>query len=157
MIEWQEHSREYDRLERAEALSVSLAAVHEASRNVIAAEAKLKRQRAPKNVAKVEQALHEAKAVKEAAQAVYQAGVRDVCHLHLDFNIDDIVEVCSKAGTVRQPIVVEDVEFCRRTDGKLYLRVQGLLLEESASGRPQLRQGFDVLEDDPSRWLVRLN
>jgi hypothetical protein len=157
MINWQEHSREYDRLERAAALGVSLAAVHEASRNVMAAEAKLKRQRAAKNVAAVEKTLREAQAAKEAAQAVYLAGVREMCHLHLDFNIDDIVEVCSKAGTVRQPIVVEDVEFCRRSDDKLYLRVQGLLLEESNSGRPQLRQGFDVLEDDPARWLVRLN
>lgn len=157
MIEWQEHSREYDRLERAEALSVSLAAVHAASRDVMAAEAKLKRQRAPKNVAAVEKTLHGAKVAKDTAHAAYMTGVREMCHLHLDFNIDDIVEVCSKAGTIRQPIVVEDVEFCRRNDGKLYLRVQGLLLEESNSGRPQLRQGFDVLEDDPSRWLVRLN
>lgn len=157
MIEWQQHSREYDRVERADALSVNLAAVHEASRNVMAAEAKLKRQRAPKNIAAVEKVLHDAKAAKDAAQEVYMAGVREMCHLHLDFNIDDIVEVCSKAGTVRQPIIVEDVEFCRRNDGKLYLRVQGLLLEESDSGRPQLRQGFDVLEDDPARWMVRLN
>lgn len=157
MIQWQEHSRESDRIQRAEALSVSLAAVHEASRDIMLAETKLKRQRAPKNIATVEKILQEAMLAKAAAQAHHTESVYEVCQLHLDFNLGDIVEVCSKAGTIRQPIVVEDVEFCRRSDGKLYLRVQGLLLEESDSGRPQLRQGFDVMEDDPSRWLVRLN
>lgn len=157
MIEWLEHSREYDRIERADALNISLAAVYEATRTVMAAETKLKRQRSPKNLAAVEKTLQEAIVAKDAAQAVYMAGVRDMCRTHLDFNVDDIVEICSKTGTVRQPIVVEGVEFCRRTDGKLYLRIQGLLLQESDSGRPQLRQGFDLLEDDPARWLVRLS
>jgi hypothetical protein len=157
MIEWQEQSREYDRLQRAETLAGTLAAVHDASRSILAAETKLKRQRMPKNIATVEKTLADALAAKAAAQAAHTAGVREMCNLHLDFNLDDIVEVCTSAGTIRQPIVVEDVEFCRRSDGKLYLRVQGLLLQESDSGRPQLRQGFDILEDDPARWLVRLN
>lgn len=157
MIEWQEHSREHDRIERTEAMAVSLAAVHEAARAVMAAEAKLARQRAPKNVEAAAAALATAKAAKQRAEELHADAVRDTCLVHLDFSLGDLVEVCSKQGTVRQPIVVEDIEFCRRSDGKLYLRVQGLLLEESASGRPQLRQGFDVLEDDPTRWVVRLN
>jgi hypothetical protein len=139
------------------ALAVSLDAVHAAARVVTAAEAKLARQRAPKNVEAANLALAAAKAAHQQAAELHANAVRETCLVHLDFNLGDLVEVCSKAGTVRQPIAVEDIEFCRRSDGTLYLRVQGLLLEESASGRPQLRQGFDVLEDDPTRWIVRLN
>jgi len=157
MINWHEHSRAEDRLERTEALTKSLKAVHQATRVVMDAESKLARQRAPKNVQAATTALVVAQEAKAAAQAAHTEALREMCELHLDFSLDDIVEVCTKHGTLRQPIVVEDVEFCHRSDGRMYLRIQGLLLEESESGRPPLRQGFDVLEDDDTRWVVRLN
>lgn len=158
MIEWQEHSTPSERLRLAERLEHALHALHEAQREELAATKRLARQKKPENIEKAERALKASQDLVAAARQEHEAATRTMCEVHVDISLDDIVELVNPDGTrLREPIIVENVEFNLTPDGAFWMRIQGVLLAESTTGRPQLRQGFDLYEADPRTRIVKHN
>ncbi len=156
MIEWQEHSLPAERNRLADAFDQAQTQLHAAMREEQVAQAKLARQRKPENIIRATKAVEEIHGRVIAAQRARDAATRTMCRVHLDIDLDDIVEVVDFQGNrLRAPILVEEVEFNREASGTFWLRIQGILLAESDNGRPQLRQGFDIYENDPASRLVK--
>jgi hypothetical protein len=159
MIEWQEHSTPQMRAKMADELDLKTVAVHAAKRELAAAQAKLARQRSPASVDKATQSLIEASQRLSAAERAHDEAVRLMCRVHLDISLDDVVELVRvpSGERAREPIVVTHVEFNRNADGSFWVRIQGDLLAESESGRPQLTQGLDLKEHDASVRIIKHN
>jgi hypothetical protein len=158
MIEWQEHSTAHERNALADELDNAVALLVEAQRDELKVQAKLARQRKPENIVKVQGELDRVQQRVAQAQAARDKATRVMCKVHVDISLDDIVELVDAAGNrKREPILVETVEFNRNKDGSFWMRIQGILFEESPDGRPQLRQGFDLREHDPTLRVVKHN
>lgn len=158
MIEWQEHSTPHERTRLADELDRALEAVHELQRQEQRAQTKLARQKKPESVVKATAELDAIQRQLAAARTAHAKAVRTMCEVHVDISLDDIVELADANGNrKREPIIVENVEFNREANGDFWMRIQGVLLRESDTGRPQLRQGFDLYEHDPDTRLVKQN
>jgi hypothetical protein len=158
MIEWQEHSTASERMRLADEIDYAQEAVYAAIRDEAAAQKKLSRQRKPENVLKATRQIDVATERLHQAHKLHESAVRLMCNVHVDFNLDDLVELIDVAGgRKREPIVVEKIEFNRNADGSFWLRIKGILLRESTDGRPLLTQGFDLLEHDTGTRLLKHN